>query len=81
MFNLAIDSKLRGCDVVAMRVEDVAPNEPASESPRRNAAKKLLFGGIALRNPIVGIADCCARAVSGHAIAAAASVMNSRRFT
>jgi hypothetical protein len=23
MFNLAIDSKLRGCDVVAMRVEDV----------------------------------------------------------
>ena len=24
MFNLAIDSKLRGCDVVAMRVEDVA---------------------------------------------------------
>jgi integrase len=26
MFNLAIDSKLRGCDVVAVRVEDVAPN-------------------------------------------------------
>src|SRR6516162_6623117 len=26
MFNLALDSKLRGCDVVAMRVEDVAPN-------------------------------------------------------
>ena len=25
-FNLAIDSKLRGCDVVALRVEDVAPN-------------------------------------------------------
>ena len=24
MFNLAIDSKLRGCDVVAVRVEDVA---------------------------------------------------------
>src|SRR5713226_2219034 len=24
MFNLAIDSKLRGCDVVALRVEDVA---------------------------------------------------------
>nr|WP_312018069.1 tyrosine-type recombinase/integrase [Bradyrhizobium sp. sBnM-33] len=24
MFNLAIDSKLRGCDVVAMKVEDVA---------------------------------------------------------
>src|SRR3954470_24047326 len=26
MFNLAIDSKLRGCDVVAIRLEDVAPN-------------------------------------------------------
>src|SRR5881227_1431772 len=24
MFNIAIDSKLRGCDVVALRVEDVA---------------------------------------------------------
>ena len=26
MFNLAIDSKLRGCDVVAVRVDDVAPS-------------------------------------------------------
>jgi integrase len=26
LFNLAIDSKLRGCDVVAVRTEDVAPN-------------------------------------------------------
>ena len=26
LFNLAIDSKLRGCDVVAIRVEDVAPS-------------------------------------------------------
>src|SRR5215469_14219897 len=26
MFNLAIDSKLRGCDVLALRVEDVAPH-------------------------------------------------------
>lgn len=25
LFNLAVDSKLRGCDVVALRVEDVAP--------------------------------------------------------
>jgi hypothetical protein len=30
MFNLAIDSKLRGCDVVAIRVEDVA----AAATPR-----------------------------------------------
>jgi integrase len=26
LFNLAIDSKLRGCDVVALRADDVAPN-------------------------------------------------------
>jgi integrase len=26
LFNLATDSKLRGCDVVSIRVEDVAPN-------------------------------------------------------
>ena len=26
MFNLAIDSKLRGCDVVALKVDDIAPS-------------------------------------------------------
>jgi hypothetical protein len=26
LFNLAIESKLRGCDVVAVRVDDVAPS-------------------------------------------------------
>jgi hypothetical protein len=26
MFNLAIDSKLRGCDLVSLKVEDVAPH-------------------------------------------------------
>jgi integrase len=26
MFNLAIDSKLRGCDLVSLRIEDVAPH-------------------------------------------------------
>jgi integrase len=31
LFNLAIDSKLRGCDVVAVRVDDVAPNGHALE--------------------------------------------------
>ena len=29
LFNLAIDSKLRGCDVVAVRVDDVAPSSYA----------------------------------------------------
>ena len=31
LFNLAIDSKLRGCDLVAIRVDDVAPNGHAIE--------------------------------------------------
>jgi integrase len=31
MFNLAIDSKLRGCDVVALKVEDIAPHGYAVE--------------------------------------------------
>ena len=31
LFNLAIDSKLRGCDVVAIKVDDVAPNGHAIE--------------------------------------------------
>jgi integrase len=31
LFNLAIDSKLRGCDVVALKVEDIAPSGYATE--------------------------------------------------
>jgi integrase len=31
LFNLAIDSKLRGCDVVSLKVEDVAPHGYAVE--------------------------------------------------
>ena len=43
MFNLAIDSKLRGCDVVALKVEDVAPNGNYGQyrpitSPRKRTA-------------------------------------------
>ena len=29
MFNLALDSKLRGCDVVSIKVEDIAPHGTA----------------------------------------------------
>jgi hypothetical protein len=53
LFNLAIDSKLRGCDVVAVRVDDVAPSgySPDPPSDRRVpalAARKpgqFLFAG------------------------------------
>jgi hypothetical protein len=34
MFNLAIDSKLRGCDVVALRVEDTATRSTELQSGR-----------------------------------------------
>jgi hypothetical protein len=33
LFNVAIDSKLRGCDVVRLRVEDVAPHGYAVDRP------------------------------------------------
>jgi hypothetical protein len=36
LFNVAIDSKLRGCDVVALKVDDVAPAF-ASASARKSA--------------------------------------------
>jgi integrase len=42
MFNLSIDSKLRGCDVVAIRVEDVAAanmRRIAQRSDRRKPAE------------------------------------------
>jgi hypothetical protein len=37
LFNLAIDSKLRGCDVVRLNVEDVAPRGYAVGVDRRPA--------------------------------------------
>jgi hypothetical protein len=50
MFNLAIDSKLRGCDVVALRVEDVAPSgyavERATVRQRSVLRFETLFQGI-----------------------------------
>ena len=38
MFNLAIDSKLRACDIVALKVEDVAPSGYALD--RANVRQK-----------------------------------------
>ena len=45
MFNLAIDSKLRGCDVVAIRVEDVAAADTrltAQRSDKENWATRQI---------------------------------------
>ena len=42
---------------------------------------RIASGDAPLRNPITGIAGCCARAASGHATAAPpSSVTNSRRL-
>ncbi|MGY4626456.1 hypothetical protein ACVWY3_004212 [Bradyrhizobium sp. USDA 4486] len=41
LFNVAIDSKLRGCDVVALKVDDLAPGgylADARPSDRRRPA-------------------------------------------
>jgi hypothetical protein len=39
MFNLAIDSKLRGCDVVAIKVEDVARMSVSGGRPDVSGAR------------------------------------------
>jgi len=39
LFNVAIDSKLRGCDVVTLKVEDVAPNGYAVDRATRPTEK------------------------------------------
>ena len=46
LFNLAIDSKLRGCDVVSLRVEDVAPHGYAIDRatvPQRKTGRPVKF--------------------------------------
>ena len=57
-------------------------SRPCRKPQSRNAAKTYAssLGPLLLRNPTTGIAGCCARAASGHAIAPPRRVMNSRRF-
>jgi hypothetical protein len=49
LFNLAIDSKLRGCDVVSLKVEDIAPHGYAMERAQRCA---VVHGRFALAHRI-----------------------------
>ena len=49
LFNLAIDSKLRGCDVVALKVEDIAPHGYAIE--RATVRQKKPAGRYGSRSP------------------------------
>ena len=41
MFNLPIDSKLRGCDVVALKVEHIAPNGDAIDRATVRQKKRV----------------------------------------
>jgi len=45
MFNLAIDSKLRSCDVVTLRVEDIAPNGYTVAAPQFVKRKPVNLSG------------------------------------
>jgi hypothetical protein len=62
-------------DVLAL---DIA----CSFRPSENAATRFAFvpDDPLSRKPITGIADCCARAASGQAMAPPAAAINSRRF-
>jgi hypothetical protein len=39
-----------------------------------------MLSGVLRKNPITGMADCCARTANGHAVAPPRKVMNSRRL-
>src|SRR5262249_48930753 len=59
-----------------------AIDEPASLRPSRNAAARWARASEvpSWRKPTTGIAGCCARAASGHAVAPKRRAMNSRRL-
>ena len=44
LFNLAIDSKLRGCDVVALKVEDIAPHGASDCPPKEDRSTSAVRG-------------------------------------
>lgn len=52
IFNLAIDSKLRGCDVVALKVEDVAPNGYSADRATVRQKKTLRRRSVTPAHPL-----------------------------
>src|SRR3954470_9777494 len=51
LFNLAIDSKLRGCDLVAVRVDDVAPSGYAMDRATIRQKKNRSTGPVRVDRP------------------------------
>jgi len=50
LFNLAIDSKLRGCDLVGLRVEDIAPT--GMQVTRRHGAPEEVDDALAIAEQV-----------------------------
>jgi hypothetical protein len=48
LFNLAIDSKLRGCDLVGLRVHDIVQGQPCRRSCRCHAAEGSRIGAASI---------------------------------
>ena len=75
----AVGADLRPSDIRSSRFgprQSRPPSDPVGIRPERAHRS----GDSPCRNPITGIAGCCARAASGHAAAPPSSVMNSRRL-
>ena len=51
LFNLAIDSKLRGCDLLGLRVHDVIQGSSVMSLPGRSSCRKRRSGRCNLRSP------------------------------
>jgi hypothetical protein len=66
LFNLAIDSKLRGCDLVASRVDDVAPHGYAIDCVNMRQRKTGRPVRFELTEQTRGSIDACLRG-SGRA--------------
>jgi hypothetical protein len=96
LFNLAIDSKLRGCDLVALRVDDVAPNgyaidranfsqrksgRPARFEPTADTAAYRRWDQANVMPKCSDLAGDVVRATAGHQDDTAAGAVASRRST
>jgi hypothetical protein len=59
------------CAIFGTANDRFGSNSPASLTPWRNAATRCPESAdvVLRRNPITGIAGCCARAMSGHTAA------------
>ncbi len=77
-FRLLLRPAVFDCYVVAL---DIAESLQALTECSDHGPVSIGRRGVNLSHPTTGIADCCARAVSGHITEPPRSVMNSRRFS